>query len=384
MTNYWVALSGGIDSVVLLHFLHQDFPEFKISAIHVNHQLVPEAKAFENHCKKLCKQLHIPLTIKKINITKKPGESLEAKAREARYNLFKKLLKKNDILFTAHHLDDQAETFLFQVLRGAGLRGASAMPPISALGKGYLVRPFLSFSREALLDYATHQQLTWVNDPSNFDTQFDRNYLRHHIFPLFKKRWPQATKTFSRFAQHCAEQEILIAQFSEEDLKICHGDYLNTLKISSLLKFSVTQQKNILRVFIEKNNFSLPSEKILKEILKLCAARHDKNPIVSWGNTQCRRYQSNLFLLNTNNDRDEKLTSEEMTWCKKNNIDLNTVKITFRKGGEKFKPHNSAHTRTLKNLFQEWKIPPWLRESIPLIYKNNQLIAIVGYAKSTH
>jgi tRNA(Ile)-lysidine synthase len=382
MTSHFIALSGGMDSVVLLHFLHKTFPALNISAIHVNHQLLPEAKDFEKHCKIICKQWKIPLKVVRVNIEKKPRESLEAKARTARYDVFKKILKKDDILLMAHHLDDQAETFLFQVLRGAGLKGASAMPAISALGKGFLVRPLLSFSRESLSNYARYHQLEWINDPSNIDTQFDRNYLRHEIFPLLKSRWPEVSKIFARFSEHCAEQEKLLQQLAKTEAATCQGKYLNTLYIPKLMAFSLTQQKNILRHFMQENNLRPPSEKILAEILNMCAARSDKNPQVSWANTKCMRYQSHLFLLPFEARRNAKLTKEEKNWCKTHLKNLRGYTIKFRQGGERFKPKNSKYTRTLKNLFQEWKIPPWLRDSIPLLYHNDTLVAVVGYAKA--
>lgn len=394
----WVGFSGGLDSQVLLHFLSHYFwkndteKNYHLKAIHINHQLLAESTQWEKHCSKICRDLHIPLKIIRVNIIKKPGESLEAKARDARYAVFKKTLKKNDILLTAHHQDDQAETFLYQLLRGAGLRGVSAMPQISILEKGFLVRPLLDFSRNDLKNYAEYHQLNWIEDPSNQDERFDRNYLRKSVLPVLKNRWTNTDKIFARFAKHCAEQEKLLMILAQKDYEACHGEYPNTLLISKFILLDKARQKNILRYFIEKLNFSLPSEKILTEILKICKAKNDKNPVISWQNTECRRYRNNLFILSPIKQRQPELSDEEKIWCDKNlsfNIESHRPKntgkniiITYRKGGEKFKPLNSKHTRTLKNLFQEWKIPIWLRDKIPLIYYDNKLVAIVGYATS--
>lgn len=372
-----------MDSQVLLHFLSIHFSHYDLRAIHINHQLISESRQWEKHCRKICKDLHIPLKIIRVNIIKKPGESLEAKARDARYDVFKKILKKNDIVITAHHQDDQAETFLYQLLRGAGLRGVSAMPEISILDNYFLLRPLLNFSRNDLKFYAEYNNLDWIDDPSNQDERFDRNYLRQSVLPLLKKRWPQCHKTFSRFSKHCAEQEKLLHILAQKDYQDCHGEYLNTLLISKFILFDKARQKNILRYFIEKLNFMIPSEKILLEILKICKAKRDKNPIISWSNTECRRYRDNLFIISPIKQRSTELTDEEKIWCDKNlnfNIYHKNIFITYRKGGEKFKPQYSKHTRTLKNLFQEWKIPVWLRDRIPLIYYDKKLVAVVGYA----
>ncbi len=386
----WVGFSGGMDSQVLLHFLSTHFlsyhPIYNLKAIHINHQLISESNQWEKHCRKVCKDLHVSLKIIRVTIIKKLGESLEAKARDARYTAFKNILKKNDILLTAHHQDDQAETFLYQLLRGAGLRGVSAMPQISLLGKGFLLRPLLSFSRDDLKTYAEYYQLNWIKDPSNQDVRFDRNYLRQNIFPILKKRWKNTDKIFSRFSKHCAEQEKLLNILAQKDYEDCHGEYLNSILISKFILFNKSRQKNILRYYIDKLNFTLPSEKILTEILKICKAKKDKNPVVSWSNTECRRYKNHLFMISPIKQRLAELSDEERTWCTKNlsfNMDEKNIHITYRKGGEKFKPNHSKHTRTLKNLFQEWKIPVWLRDKIPLIYYNQQLIAVAGYAVSS-
>jgi len=362
VNNYWVAFSGGLDSHVLLHYLKHEFPELNINAIHINHQLLPQANQWEKHCEVVCKNLDIPLKTIRVKITKKSGDSLEALARDARYNAFKKILKTSDVLFTAHHQDDQAETVLLQLFRGAGLRGVSAMPMVSELGKGFMLRPFLNFTRERLLDYAKENKLIWVEDPSNQDTRFDRNYLRQLVFPVLKKRWPEITKILLRFSKHCAEQEKLLHKQSKE--------------------FSVTQQKNIIRHLILENKLDLPPEKVLDEIIKISHAKQDSNPIVTWGNNQCRRFKHKLYFSKISS-HPPRLTKKDTLWLKKNlpyELNNKNIAIKYRTGGEKIKLKNSTHTKTLKNLFQTWEIPPWERDKIPLIYYKNKLIAITGYA----
>ncbi len=235
------------------------------------------------------------------------------------------------------------------------------MPKISTLGKGFLVRPFLKFSRDDLVNYAKDYNLHYIEDPSNLDAKFDRNYLRHNIFPALKKRWPHVLKTFSRFSDYAFEQEKLLMILAEKDL----AEFPNNL--------STARQKNVIRYLIQQHQFDMPSEKILNEIINMFSAKKDKNPLVKWGDYECQRYQDKLYFLNTQKDK-MGLTQDEIAWCKKNKLNLKNTKIKYRQGGEKFK------SKTLKNLFQEWKIPPWCRDKIPLVYKNNKLIAVVGYA----
>lgn len=362
MKKYWVAFSGGLDSHVLLHFLKTEFPELAIQAIHINHQLLPQAVSWEKHCKLICHKLNIPLKIIRVKIHKKPGKSLEALAREARYAAFKKNLKPSDILFTAHHQDDQAETVLLQLFRGAGLRGVSAMPAVLKLDTILVLRPFLNFTRENLLSYARENKLHWIEDPSNQNNHFDRNYLRNTIFPELKKRWPEITKTLNRFAKHCAEQEKLLSHQAGE---IHEG-----------------HEKNIIRQLILKNKLDLPSEKVLNEIVKIYHTPADKNPIVRWGNNQCRKFKHQLYFSKIPQKNTPLLTPKNITWLKKYlpyDITDKNIVIKYRTGGEKILLNNQLHHKSLKNLFQEWGIPPWERDKIPLIYYKNKLIAITGY-----
>jgi tRNA(Ile)-lysidine synthase len=295
MIKHWVALSGGVDSCVLLHFLATHFPNLSLHAIHINHGLHPLANDWQKHCHKLCQSLSIPLRIVSVQIHCKKGESLEARARVERYQAFAKIIKKDDVIVTAHHLDDQAETLLLQLLRGAGLRGVAAMPAIAHFANGYLIRPLLNFSRVDIEHYANAHQIHWIEDTSNNNQQFDRNYLRQTIFPILKKRWPQAHKILARFAKHCAEQEHLIESIAAQDYRDCHGEYLNTLSIPALLKYDTTRLNNILRFYIHNLQLPSPPEKLLRELNRLFHAKRDATPVVHWNNVYFRRYKEHLF-----------------------------------------------------------------------------------------
>lgn len=386
-TQYWVAFSGGLDSCVLLHFLAKQFPKFSLKAIHINHQLMPQATQWADHCQQFCDALKIPLIIIPITLNLHSKQGLEATARDARYAAIAEIISPGDIIFTAHHQDDQAETVLLQLFRGAGLKGVSAMQKISFFKKqSYLIRPLLTYSHDDLLYYAEINHLHWIDDPSNIDQKFDRNYLRQTILPLLKNRWPQINKTLSRFAMHCAEQEAILDIIAGQDYQVCLGEYPNALFIPALQQFDKSRRLNILRHWIHQANVKQPAKIILNEIVNnLCCAKQDANPIVRWPSAECRRYQQHLFLLNQHYQRSSELTPEEKNWCEKNldfKLDFadKSLEIRFRQYGERFRPRGATHTRTLKNLFQEWHVPPWLRDQIPLLYKNNQLIAVIGYA----
>lgn len=380
----WVAVSGGLDSVVLLHFLKKNYGQvFRLQAIHVNHQLSLQADDFEQHCQKICQKLAVPLMTQRVNIFPKTSQNLEAKARRARYAIFEKILQESQLLFTAHHQDDQAETFLLRLLRGGGLQGVSAMQKVSCFHQAFLVRPLLSFSRETILQYATNHQLCWIDDISNQNINFDRNYLRHYILPVLKKRWPSVLATMTRFSAHCYTQNRLLTILTEKDFNSCQKTAYqqDCLDIPAIVAFNdVARQKNVLRFFIKKKQFIMPNEKILDQLLQLFDAKPDKLVRIFWQKTEYWRYQDKLFLLPAQKKRTATLTRKELAWCQQylpQEI-FHHMTIRFRQGGEKYISHHNQK-RTLKNLFNQLKIPPWLRDRIPLAYYNDRLIALIGY-----
>ena len=209
--KFVVAYSGGIDSHALLHAMHHYFPK-KIIAVHVNHQLNSLSPQWALHCEHTCRELHIPCYIEKIDLQLQPGDSVEEKAREARYAIFQKYMNADTALLTAHTINDQAETFLLQALRGAGPAGLSAMPAKKLLGESEHLRPLLSFSRDTIEKYAAENKLQWIEDDSNDNTRFNRNFLRHDIFPVLKKRFPAVFENFFRSTRLIASQQQLLDQ----------------------------------------------------------------------------------------------------------------------------------------------------------------------------
>lgn len=281
--NFIIAYSGGVDSHVLLHTfseLKKQNSDMAIQAVHVNHQLNPLSNNWALHCEKTCNALNIPITIEKITIDLKPGDSLEEKAREARYAILQKHIDKNSVLLTAHNANDQAETFLLQALRGAGPKGLSAMPLRKKFGDSFLIRPLLNASRDEIEKYALENNLKWIEDDSNIDTKFNRNYLRHEIFPILKKRFPAVMENFSRSSRLIANHENIISELIEKEFEMVKTDDIQKIDLKKLLQFPSEKQKLLLRQWFQKNNIRMPNEKHLKQIQKdVLNAASDAHPI---------------------------------------------------------------------------------------------------------
>lgn len=299
--HFIIAYSGGLDSHVLLHLLSElrkKNSDITVTAVHVNHQLNPLSDYWAQHCEKICLAFNIPIIIEKIHIDLKAGDSVEENARHARYAILEKYINKNNVLLTAHNLNDQAETFLLQALRGAGSKGLSAMPVKKKLDSGVLIRPLLHYSRDALEKYATENNLKWIEDDSNADTKFNRNYLRHAVFPILKKRFPAVMQNFSRCTRIVAEQEKIIADIAKADLALCcDASTCNRtiLHIKPLLALCESRQRLVLREWFRENNLRMPNEKHLKEIQKtVLHAAPDAHPVFRLGNTIVMRERNIL------------------------------------------------------------------------------------------
>lgn len=384
-TTFWVAFSGGLDSHVLLHVCAA--LQKNVKAIHINHGLSANAVSWEKHCYFICHDLNVPMMSQSLQMPRLKGQSVEAYAREQRYLLFANLLKEGDCLLTAHHQDDQAETILLQLIRGAGIKGLASMPSIKSLGKGFHYRPFLHITREDLEKYAKEHQLQWIEDESNENSHFDRNFLRHNVLPMLKKRWPSVTKTLARSAKHCAEAELLLAGEGGGD---------NQLSIKKLLLLPHLKQRYLLRAWLDSLHFPPPSEAKLQQIIQtVIPAAKDRFPLVTWGEYEVRRYQETLFALPKRANFDQSIV---LKWDFKKPLLLpdgrmiralltkrenlfnieSSCEVRFRQGGEKCRLSES-HRHSLKNLFQAWGVPPWERNRVPLIFINDELAAVVGY-----
>jgi len=400
----WVAYSGGCDSHALLHALVALRSELsaEIKAIHINHGLSPLANEWEQHCRSICKNLAVAYTAIKVDASSK-NKSPEEAARHARYAEWKKLLKQDEVMVLAHHQDDQAETVLLQLLRGSGVKGLAAMPAQQRFSQGVLARPMLGFLREEIVAYAVEQKLHWIDDPSNFDTDFDRNFLRHDVVPLLETRWPALKKTLSRTATHSAEADQLLSELAAQDWLTVKNE--QQIQISQLTRLDEKRQRNVVRYWLATVcQLTLPDTIHLQRILdEVLTAADDAAPEVIWRGGEVRRYQGMLYaqkeLIEQDNSKvlswfelEKPLqlgaglrlsvkasVSEGLSQAKLKNAEIS---VRFRQGGETCRPMGRGNTQQLKKLFQEWQIPPWKRASIPLIYVNDELAAVVGYCHS--
>ena len=351
-----VALSGGVDSVVLLHSLKKTHPG--VSALHVHHGLSANADAWAAFCKRLCRKMKIPLTVYKVRVERQ-GEGLEAAARAARYGVFRK--HKADVIALGHNLDDQAETVLMNLLRGAGLRGAAGMPRRSRLGAKQLIRPLLDTSREDILAHARAAGLEWIEDESNADEALTRNFVRLRLGPLIASRFPAWKRSLARAAGH----------FGARDARA----------------------QALLRDFLRKKGLRAPSEAKLAEMLKQLTAKgartrleHDGSLLrVYRGKVAVERPQAGSFdPLPWKGERRVLLPAlgGELRFTAGDGIAsehlINEFHIKLRSGGERLQVHPRRPRRSLKNLFQEAGVPPWERERLPLLYCGDELVWVPG------
>lgn len=403
----WIAYSGGADSTALLHILSQQRQELSVplKAVHIDHQLHPYSRQWVQHCRKQCKALAIELQVVTVDATPPRGESPEAWARQLRYQSICNLMSENDVLFTAHHKEDQAETILLQLIRGAGPEGLASMPQVRRMNTGWLIRPLLYLSRDRLREYNLQHRLEWIEDESNRQTGIDRNYVRHKIIPELISRWPGVLNTLCRSASHQAELMQIAKEVAVEDaVTTISPTDSKVLYISQLQKLSFTRQKNLLRYWIKSNRFPVPGNHVTYRILtEVVAARPDALPCLQWGGGEIRRHRDRLFLM-------QKLPEFDRNLCLEWNINqvlelphgkLQAVKqdgagisdslvknhiitVAFRQGGESIHLPGRNHKQVLKKLFQQSDIPVWRRDRLPLLYINGVLAAVANHWVDQH
>lgn len=350
------------------------------------------------HCQVLCDTYAIPLTIQKVNAHGKFGESPEEAARNARYLAFTTLLSDGDLLLMAHHQDDQAETVLLQLLRGAGLEGISGMPESAPLGKGTLLRPLLDFDSQQILAYAEKNRLQWIEDPSNRDPRFDRNYLRQIIMPLIHARWPATSRVLSRAARHVADaaDHQRKKQWELASKIAPHGHFVLS-EASGLEEYEL---RLAIRGWFDGLGLRMPSERMTQSIIgELFGAGSDRLPKITLADgSHLVRYRQIAYriphseepspcvwpdwripLQLPGNNGTLALAPADMGASALNFWDSAVIQIRYRVGGEKIRlPHRQGHHK-LKDLFQEQGIPPWIRTRIPLIYLGEQLVWVAGF-----
>ena len=403
-----LGLSGGMDSMVLLEVLRRLAGplDFRLSCVHVNHNISPNARRWAAFCARCCKRHGIALTLHEVDVEPYRAEGLEAAARRARYAVYARQ-DHADFIVLAQHLDDQAETLLLQLLRGAGVKGGAAMPLLrqqhrAKRDKGAriaaILRPMLAVSRQQIEAYARANKLEWIEDESNADTRYDRNFLRHRVLPVIGQAFPGYRATLARAARHLAEASLILDQLAQTDAKRAAKG--NSLAVAELRRLGSARAKNLLRWLLQQQGAAAPEADRLGEGLRqLFEARDDAAVRVVLGARELRRYAGRAYLLPALPDPPAQLRREwdgkrawplpelggTLRFVRRQGAGLACARIgelglniRQRQGGEKFRLRPGGSTRSLKNLLQEARMPPWERERLPLVYCGNTLVAVPG------
>jgi len=395
-----LGLSGGVDSVVLLHLLKSLSLRYswRLSALHVHHGINPQADAWAIFCADLCVLHGVSLQVEHVDIAPLRSLGIEAAARKLRHDAFAQ--QQVDFVALAHHLDDQSETLLLQLLRGAGVRGASAMPAIKYRANApTLLRPLLNVPRSILLKYAQQHALQWVEDASNADDTYPRNFLRHRILPILEQRFPAYRKTLLRSAQHFAEAAELLDELAQQDaVGVIANNRLNIIKLRVL---GVVREKNLLRYFLAAQGAPIPDSTRLQEMLRqLCNARQDAQLCIDWRGWQMRRYHDHAYTMPAvplpvdftviwHGEAEIILPQPHGVLHFKHAIgngislaklQLGIAKIRSRHGGENIRVDTARPLRKLKNLLQEHEVLPWQRDLLPLLFCDADLVCVPGIA----
>lgn len=393
-SRFAVALSGGLDSTVLLALMARIALPGQLRALHVDHGLHADSAHWAAFCARVAESLGVPLMAGRVEIEAVPGQSIEALAREARYEALANMLGDGEVLLTAHQADDQLETVLFRLMRGAGVRGMRGIIDFDAFGPGYLARPLLGLTRESLAEVAEEWGLGWIEDPSNSDMRFDRNFLRARVLPGLKDHWPGAALAAVRLGQAMGDAEDNLAALARLDSRAI--DDPGRISCAELRALGPARLRNLLRHLTDKLGLPAPDSRQLAELVKqLGAARRDAGTRVNWPGAEARIYRDHLYLLAplprpVAGSGHRPLTSRgpasgafgrlELTPCTGTGLPDAWVRqgleLEFRRGGELFKPLGRSHARPLKKWLQEAAIVPWMRDRIPLLLHDGTIVAV--------
>lgn len=412
-SRLWVAFSGGLDSTVLLHLVSmarkQGLLTMPVQAIHIHHGLQAAADAWERHCSEVCKTLDVALTAVRVQVDCNAGRSIEEAARQARHRAFATHMQAGELLLLAHHQDDQIETVLFRLLRGSGAAGMAGMPRSRPCGEAVLLRPLLAYPRAMLVAYANHHALAWIEDASNQQQRYDRNFLRAAVIPPLREHWPGLSAAVSRSARLSGEAAQLLDELAALDLQACIGTHRNRLRIAELLKLSEIRQRNLLRFWLQGLQAVLglapaTHQALHRGVSEVVLAAQDAEPELLWGQgagaAQLRRYRGILYALPILPDPPAALVWDgraalqlpaplgklALAGCTDAAVELReavTFDVRFRRGGERV-VSKGRPTRSLKKFLQENAVPPWLRERIPLVYIDNELVAVGDIPVNAH
>ena len=397
--EYVVALSGGMDSIVLLHALcqlqQQGAIHQSISVIHVNHGLQTEADNWQQFCEQQCRQLGVSLYSETVTVNTEG--SLETAARQARYEVFQNQLSEDQILLQAHHLDDQMETLLLRLSRGAGIKGLAAIPQSRNLGHTQVFRPLLQYTRQQLLDYAQNHGLQWIEDGSNADEIHDRNYLRHSVLPLIEQRWPEYRASWHKSLDLISESSDLLVQLAAIDLQQLETP-LGSLDLLAFRQLETSRQRNVLRYWLQCVGLDVPGWGHLNSLLEDLLGKSHSEGALDFQQVQLRVFDNQLFVLEAeSNFQSHPPEQGAIRLADGVTVDLpgngsilfhssdsdgflansGELEIRYRSGGEELQLPGRPN-KPLKNLFQELSIPPWVRSRVPLLYNGESLVCVPG------
>ncbi len=415
-SRYAIAYSGGLDSSVLVHAMvrwQQRTREAdgtplpaapqNLRLLHVDHGLHEGSGEWTAHCRETAARLGLAYRSVALKLAPGPGQSVEAVAREARYQFFSCELAPGEALLSAHHGDDQAETLLLALLRGAGVAGLAAMPAVSTLGEGLHVRPLLSCSRAGLQAYAQQHGVNWIEDPSNENLRFDRNFLRARVMPQLRERWPGMLGTLGRSAQHLGDAAHALQVLGLQDLQTAPLSSpepvtapLARIAVEPLHHLSPGRACNALRAWIRSHNQPMPPAARLQQGLgDLLSAAVDAQPCLAWHDTEIRRYRGYLYLLPAQRALPGDLAlalapGQPLVLpeglgtvllagpgpLRREIMSRADLQVRFRQGGERLRRPGDPYRRRLKSLLHESQVVPWMRARVPLLYGSNQLLAV--------
>lgn len=397
-----IAYSGGLDSHVLLHAVATavgENPHYAVRAIHINHGLQAASDQWADHCLEVSQELDIPLEVVDVQVIDN-GDGPEASARLARYAAFDQFLANGEHLLLAQHADDQAETFLLQALRGSGPDGLASIPRKRTFGGAFMARPLLSCSRQSIEQYAEAHALNWIEDPSNANSQYDRNFLRNDILPQLKARWPAAAQTLSRAAMRCSAASQTMLGLATEDLEMVRVRGGAELIVSELKALPRERAYNVLRLWVRQAGLRMPRlQDLIQVYANLVSAREDSCGVVNVRDYEFRRHRDQLYLMPPQpepqafeyewpapfHDLYIHETGETLSraLCAEQGVALpetGHVLVRSRLGGELIKLGEPAFHKAVKKLLQESSVPPWQRDTIPLLYVNDRLAAVWNIA----
>ncbi|MFO7286133.1 MAG: tRNA lysidine(34) synthetase TilS [Gammaproteobacteria bacterium] len=433
--RYAVAYSGGLDSTVLLAGAARLVDPSRLRALHVDHGLQPDSADWSRHCERVCARLRVPFECLRVHVDIAAGTGVEAAARAARYAALGAQLTPGEILLTAHHADDQLETVLLRMLRGAGVRGLRGILPEADLGAGRVVRPLLELTRAELRAIAALWELEWVEDPSNRSLEFDRNLVRTRLVPIIRERWgDSAAHAATRLTAAMRDAEALLERIARDDLEAA-GAVPGRLPLPPLRRLDPERQRNALRYAVRAAGLPVPDAARLEALRRgIGATPAEAARRVEWRGGEARLFRDRFYLLPPRalparetahggfapfapgdgqraasasehaapsetqrvaaglpwhgsegrivlepvGERDRAACGFPESWAREG------LDVRFRAGGERFKPAGDAHHRTLKAWFQQRGIVPWMRERIPLLYREGRLVAVADLALDEH